>query len=189
MVEGEIDRILRGEERRAEVALPAVGQDDDQGASRHPAGFLDGGGHGRPAAHADQQALLARQPPGRFIGLLVLDVDFLVDALLLEDLRAVGFPEVLEALNAVAEIGFDPDDAYRRIVLLQATGNAHQRAGGTHGGDQRADRAAGLAPDLLRRSVVVGLPVRGVVELIHGEIAAGVLAHQPVDFFDGAVGP
>ncbi len=87
------------------------------------------------------------------------------------------------------EVGFDADDAHHRIVLLQTPGDSHQRAGGAHGGDQHVDRAAGLAPDLLGGSVIVGLPVRRVVELVHGEIASRVFTHQAVDFFDGAVGP
>ncbi len=88
----------------------------------------------------------------------------------------------------MAQIGLDPDDANPRVELLETPGNAHEGARGAHGGHQQVDPGLGLFPDLLGGSVIVGLPVGLVVELIRQPVLGGFLAHQVVGVLDGAIG-
>jgi len=144
--------------------------------------------HGRAAAHPGEDPLLAQQPAGHLVGVLVEDVHRLVEAAPVEDAGAVGLLHVLEALDLVAHVGLDADDPDGGVVLLEAHRAAHGRARRAQGGHEHRDLALGLLPDLHGRAVVVGGEIVGVVELVDQEVLAGVGAHQLVGLLDGAVG-
>ena len=67
--------------------------------------------------------------------------------------------------------------------------DAHQGAGGAHGGHQGGDPVPGLLPDLGCGFVIVGIEICFTVVLIGHEIPVRVFARQAVDLFNGAVGP
>ncbi len=102
--------LLVGKKLRREVALGAVGKDDDDESFLELLRLLDSHVHGRPGAHAGEDPLLAQKPPGHLVGVLVEDVHLLVEAALVEDPRPVGLFHVLEALDLVPHVGLDADD-------------------------------------------------------------------------------
>ena len=77
----------RAKEGRAQVAVAAVGQDDDDRAVRHLVGDGQRPGHGGAAGHADEDALVGGQQPGGLEGLAVFDGDLLVQQARVVDAR------------------------------------------------------------------------------------------------------
>ncbi|VTR64010.1 hypothetical protein DESC_120102 [Desulfosarcina cetonica] len=186
--EHQVDLLLHVKQRRGEVALPTVGKDHHQGPARKAAGDIGRHHHGRPTAHTHHEPLLAGQAAGHGKGRLIFHVDLRIELFLVENLGLIGLLHVFQPLQAVPQIGLHTDDLDGRIVFLQPPGKAHEGSRGTHGGHQVGQGAAGLLPDLHRRSKVVGLPVGRIVVLIGHEIGVGIFAGQAVDLLDGAVG-
>ena len=103
-----------------QVAAPAVGQQHDHHVVRAgPAGHLQRGGGGHPAGAADQQALLAGQPPGQLERVLVGDLDDLVADRPVVRLRPEVLADALDQVRPAGAAGVDralrvgADDPYR----------------------------------------------------------------------------
>ena len=91
---------------------------------------------------------------------------------------------VADALDAVrsprapgeqrALLGLDRVEAHARVPLAQEAPDARERAAAALRGDERADDAAALLPDLGPGRPVVRLDVVGVVELPGHPVAGGI---------------
>ena len=71
----------RAEQRGAQIAVTAVGEEGDDCARRHRFGHPQGRGHRRPARHAGEDPLAHRQLAGGLEGLFVLDDELGVELL------------------------------------------------------------------------------------------------------------
>ena len=144
--------------------------------------------HRRSARAADEQPLLAREPPGSPERVAVRDRDVLV-----HERRVVGGrPEVLA--DALHEIGVDvvrlrEDRALRvgahdeevGLVLPEEACGARDRAAGADREHDRVELAAGRLPDLGPRRLVVRLRVRLVGVLVRLERARDLLGQAVGD--------
>ncbi len=144
--------------------------------------------HARTGAHANEEPLFAGQPPRHLVGRIVVDVDLLIQRTQVVDARYVGLLEVLEALDLVAEVGFDTDDADFRIELAESPGASHERSRGSDRSDEVGDASLGLLPDFGGRPFVVGEGVGGVVELVGQVEPVRFVGGHLVGDLDGAVG-
>ena len=90
------------EQRGAQVAVAAVGQQGNDGAALHVPRRTQGPCHGGAARHADEDPLPSGQQPGRFKGLPVIHGHFLIEQIRVVDSRDYGLGHVLESLDAVA---------------------------------------------------------------------------------------
>src|SRR5690606_26150528 len=143
-----------------------------------------GRGHaGRPA---DQQGLLAGQPPGQLEGVRVGDLDHPVA----DRPVVVGRPEVLaDALYQVGPAAAAGVDRAGRVGadhldpavghLLEIAPGAADRAARADAGDEVRDPAPGLPPDLRAGAGVVAGRVVRVAVLVRLP-GAGDLPDQPV---------
>src|SRR5579862_5400593 len=159
-------RFLVGKHARRKIAVAAVADDgDDHGVLEVPG---DAQGNGRRAAGGDagEDTLLARQAPRRLFGVGLIDVLDAVDARLVVDFRQVGFGPLADARDLRALLGLAADDLDFRVLLLEKARAAHDGAGSAHGGDEMRDPAAGIAPYLGRRALVVRPRVVGIGELV-----------------------
>lgn len=172
----------------AQVFFAAVGKDDDDFAAVQRFGDLNGGEHGRAAAHADENALvfddLARHLKRGF----ALDGDGNIDGIRVVDFRNNGLLHVFQALYVVAAHGLRLDDLNGGIFLFQPHAHAHQRAGGAESGDEMRQRAVGLPPDLLGGGFVMRKLVVDVGKLVGVKIFFRVFGDQLGCPADGAVG-
>ena len=188
VVKAEGGGLLFGEQGGGEVAFAAVRGDGHDEAARQLPGFADGHGHRGPGAHAQEQAFLAGHPPGRLIGFLVLDVNNLVRPGLIENPRFIRLLHIFQTLDGVAQEGLHSHHLDVGIEPLHALIEAHEGAGGAHGGHHHGDLAFGLLPDLPAGGLM-GLGIDGVVELVRQKILVRMFPGHLVDLFDGAVGP
>lgn len=144
--------------------------------------------HGRPGAHPGEDPFLLCQTPGHLEGLFVLDVFNPVQGMAVKEPGDVGFLHVLEPLDLVAGVGFDPDDLNRRVAFLHGLNNAHGSARGAQRDHHDVDLSIRLFVDFRTRMQMVGGRICRAVELVGHEIEVRILPHQVVDFFNGAVG-
>ncbi|EKD38021.1 MAG: hypothetical protein ACD_75C00898G0001, partial [uncultured bacterium] len=150
--------LRRGEERRAEIAFAAVGQNNHHQTAFHAFGILDGRGHGPATAHADQQALLAGQLPRHAEGVLVVDDDDLVRDRFVEDARLIGLLHIFQPLDLVVEVGLDGNDFDMGLKFVEPGTEAHDGAGGAERRHQMGHPAVRLAPDFRGGIIVMGAP-------------------------------
>src|SRR3990172_5445658 len=73
------------------------------------------------------------------------------------DLRQVGLRPLADSGNLGPLLGLAADDTDARGLFLEKTRYAHDGAGGAHAGDEMRDPAAGVAPDLGPRALVMRL--------------------------------
>jgi len=171
----------------AQVTLAAVRKNDHHDAAVQFPGLLEGHMHGGAGAHAHEQALLAGQTPGGRKSVFIENIGLFVQQLPVEYPGTVGFLHVLEPLDLMLEIGLDPDNPDRGIVLLETPGDPHGGSRRSQGHDHHGYRPCGLAPDLRRRAFVMGPDIVRVVELIRPEILARRFPHHEIGRLDGAV--
>src|SRR5712692_1867250 len=177
----------------AEVALAGVREhgDDELGRAQfcgHGARG-EGGGAGRDA---DQQPLLAREPPRPRERVLVAHLDDPVDDGAIQHPRDERRPDALDRVRASLAAGehgrlrrLDGDDAHARHLRLEDLAHAGHRAPRAHARHERVESAVDRLEDLERRRAPVGLGVRGVLELLGHEVV-GVLAQELLRRVDGA---
>src|SRR5262249_31449927 len=181
-------------QRRAEVAFAEVRQNrDDQlarvlGSLRHLHGDMNRGA----GADAGENPFLARQKTAHHEGVVVLDLNHLVDVV---HVVVVGDEAGAEALNAVApwydrlpglllrddRAGdwLDGDGLEARLALLDDLADAGDRAAGANAGDEDVDLAIGVAPDLLGRGAAAKLAAGRGVELLRAEGSGPGRAQPP----------
>src|SRR6267378_2656406 len=106
------------------------------------------------------------QAPRHVLGLGLADVFQPVDALLVVDLRQVGFRPLADARDLRALLGLAADDLDPAVLLLEEARAAHDGAGRAHAGDEMRDPAFGVAPDLRAGGLVVRERVVGIGELV-----------------------
>src|SRR5690606_3175172 len=111
-------------------------------------------------------ALLACQATHGVLGGALVHVDDLVNARGVENLRQVSFRPAADTGNLRTFCRLQPDNLYRRVLLLEEFRYPHDGAGGTHGADEVGDAPAGVAPDLRPGGLVMGQRVVRVGKLV-----------------------
>jgi len=106
----------------------------------------------------------------------------------IEYLRPISLFHILQALNLMTQIRFDTDNFDVWIVQFHPTGDTHGGTTGSQGHDDFIEVPACLLPDFRRGTIIVGLPVGVVIELIRHKILLGIFPNQAIYFFDGAIG-
>jgi len=86
---------LFGEQIRTQIALAAVGKDYHQDPARHFPGLPEAYMHGGAGTHPHQEPLFSGQSPGCFEGILIENVDLLVQEIPVEYPGTIGFLHVL----------------------------------------------------------------------------------------------
>ncbi|CAI9398470.1 hypothetical protein HIDPHFAB_00001 [Nocardioides sp. T2.26MG-1] len=177
-------------EHLGQVAAARVGQQYDDhriltlGRAGELVGELHRGVHGHAGGAADQQRLLAGQPPGGRERVGVGDLDDPV-----RDVAVVGLgPEVLaHALDQVGPPGAAGVDRPGRVrahdlhggaLLLEVAADPGDRPAGADAGDEVGDLALGLRPDLGAGGLVVRPRVVRVGVLVR--LPGARLGGQPV---------
>src|SRR5215211_2139359 len=177
-----MDRRLGSEERQRHVALAAVGNDHDDPLAGELAARADL--HRRVDRRArrdpDQQPLPRGGEPRRVDRALVLDLDYLVDHVAVEDLGHEPRPDPLDLVRAGRASRdhrrarrLDCHDVRARAALLQYLPHPGDRASGPDAAHERVDLAVEVSPDLLRRRPPVDLGIGGVSELLRHERVVG----------------
>ena len=172
-------------EELAEVVASRIGQQDHHDVLRSAAhGRLDRRVQSESSGAADEDALLAREPPRRDERLAVGDLDDLVHDGAVERPR----PEILtHALDLVRSdgaavdraLGVGTDDAHGCVLLLEKTSHTADRPAGADAGDEDGYTAVGLVPDLRSGGAVMRFGVAGI-EILIGLKRTGNLARQPI---------
>jgi hypothetical protein len=154
-------------EHLGEVAAPRVREehDDDRvltlGRALELVGELDGGVHGHARGAADEQRLLAGQPPGHRERVGVGDLDDPIRDLTVVGVRPEVLADALDQVGAAGAAGVDraggvgADHLHGRVLLLEVAAGAADRAAGADTGDEVGDLPVGLRPDLGAGGLVV----------------------------------
>ena len=183
------------EEDGGEVALAGAGDDDDDELARvfGVVGELEGGVDGGAGGDADQDAFLFGQAAGHGEGVVVGDLDDLVDEVGVEDFGDEAGAEagdLVRAGRAAGEDGaiggLDGDGPEVGVAGLDVLADAGEGAAGADAGDEDVGGAVGVVPDLGAGGVEVDFGVGGVVELLE-DMAVGGLGEDLFGLGDGAL--
>src|SRR5574341_1263043 len=138
----------------------------------------------RARGDADEQPLLAREPPRPRDRVLVTHLDDPVDDVAVEDARHERRSDALDRVGvrlAAGEhgrlVGLDGDHTHAGNFFLQHLADARQRAPGADAHDECVQTPLGRLEDLERRRPPVRRRVGGVLELLRHE-PVGVLAQE-----------
>ena len=185
--------------RLGEVAFPRVRKQDDQDVLRaqrlrNPAR----GHHGGPARTPGEDSLLPGKAPSHQIGLLVRDLDDVVNVLEPGRFRDEVLPDPFDLVRVsfyhllLIEIvlqdraeGVHADDPNLRVLLLQVAADPADRPAGPHPADEMGDGAVRVSPDLRAGRLVVG-PRIGLVGVLVRQDRVRRLTVNP--FSDAVVG-
>ncbi len=136
----------------------------------------------------DQETLGAGQGAREVVGGLGRAAPDLVRDARVPDLRHDGGGQVLQPLQAVKRVlWLDRDGANGRVMLLQTSRRADERAGGAKSGDEVRDASGGLREDLHGRALVMRPHVGRIRVLIRIEVEVRLARHQVANRPDGAV--
>ena len=153
-------------------------------------GDLEGGGDGEAGRAADQQPLLAGEPPGHRERVGVADRDHLVGDLPVERGRPDVLADALDQVRAAGparvdralRVGADDLDPAAGLLLEEAAG-ARDRAAGADARHEVGDPAVGLRPDLRTGPVVM----RGRVVRVRVLVRVPRVGRRPGEAAGGAV--
>src|SRR5215218_3299001 len=175
-------------EALGEVLVGPVAQDGDDHPRLYLPGDLEGRCDRRAGRDAYEDPILARHPLDHLIGVLGSHRRILIGDGRVVDGRHDGALHVHHAFEAVeSRVGFEGDDLYPRVVLLETRRRTDEGAASAEPGDEVRDLASRLLPDLGRRRLVVRARVGRVGVLVRIEVALGVLGVEPPRLTDGPV--
>ena len=139
---------------------------------------VEGGDEGGAGGDADRQTFDPGAAASHVEGVIIADLDHLVDHLTVEDGGHEAAADPLDLVRSGRAAGehrrgrrLDRDHPHRWFALLQHLADAGERAAGADAGDHGVDRPGGVVPDLLGGRYAMDQRIGRVLELLRHDRA------------------
>src|SRR6185437_574573 len=136
----------RREHAGRQIAIAAIADDEDDRCVLDALRDAKRDRAGATRADAAEDAFFAGEATRGVLGVPLRDVLGAIDALRIEDFRQISRRPFADAGNGRALLRLRTDHLDRRVLLLQETRHAHDRARGAHCRDEVRDAALRVAP-------------------------------------------
>src|SRR3954471_15972901 len=157
---------------RAQVPIAPIADDRDHYGVLEFARNAQCHVHGAAGRDAGEDAFLAGEPARHLLGFPLAHRLDAIDTGAVVDLRQVGLRPLADARDLGAFLRLAAYDLDLRVLLLEETRAAHDRAGGAHAGDEMGDLPLGVAPDFRPGGLVMRERVVRVRELVEHDALA-----------------